>query len=226
MHYPTHPAFDLTLPGAVDALLAFHAARYGDARMENDETSTEPPAAGEASDGEAPSDEGDKTFTQADLDKVLRERVARERAKYADYASLKAKAEEFDKAEAAKKTAEQLQAEALAEAERVAANARAEVVTYRAAATYQIGPDDLHVLAGDGSEEAVMARAERLGQLLAAERELAELKARASGQPPASGRPFPVLRPGASEVPVDLKPSAKDSMSELLAARGWTANQQ
>lgn len=34
----------------------------------------------------------DKTFTQADLDRVVADRVARERAKYADYGDLKKKA--------------------------------------------------------------------------------------------------------------------------------------
>lgn len=33
-----------------------------------------------------------KTFTQAELDQILQDRVARERAKYADYEDLKAKA--------------------------------------------------------------------------------------------------------------------------------------
>jgi hypothetical protein len=35
-----------------------------------------------------------ETFTQADIDKIVKERVARERAKYADYDDLKAKAGE------------------------------------------------------------------------------------------------------------------------------------
>lgn len=40
---------------------------------------------------------GEKTFTQADLDRVVRERLAREREKYADYDDLKTKAGEADK---------------------------------------------------------------------------------------------------------------------------------
>lgn len=38
-----------------------------------------------------------KTFTQAEVDKIVRDRVARERAKYADYDDLKAAAAEGDK---------------------------------------------------------------------------------------------------------------------------------
>ncbi|MDQ8045252.1 MAG: hypothetical protein REI11_11660 [Patulibacter sp.] len=45
--------------------------------------------------------EGDTTterkFTQAEVDRVVRDRLAREREKYADYDDLKAKAAEFDK---------------------------------------------------------------------------------------------------------------------------------
>ena len=40
------------------------------------------------------------TFTQADMDRVVAERVSRERAKYADHSDLKAKASEFDKLKA------------------------------------------------------------------------------------------------------------------------------
>lgn len=40
---------------------------------------------------------GAKTFTQADVDRIVRERIAREREKYADYDDLKAKAAEADK---------------------------------------------------------------------------------------------------------------------------------
>lgn len=58
------------------------------------------------------------TFTppvsQADLDKIIGERVARERAKYADYADMKAKAARLDAAEAASKTEAQRLAEQIA----------------------------------------------------------------------------------------------------------------
>lgn len=44
----------------------------------------------------------EKTFTQAELDKIVQERLARDRARYADYDELKAKAEEFGKFEETK----------------------------------------------------------------------------------------------------------------------------
>lgn len=46
----------------------------------------------------------EKTFTQAELDAVIGERLSRERAKYADYDTLKEKAIKFDEAEEASKT--------------------------------------------------------------------------------------------------------------------------
>ncbi len=61
----------------------------------------------------------EKTFTQAELDKILGERLAREREKYADYDSLIEKAKKLDQIEEDAKTelqkaqerAEKLQAE-------------------------------------------------------------------------------------------------------------------
>lgn len=47
---------------------------------------------------------GERTFTQSEMNAILADRLARERGKYADYDALKAKAEQFDKAEEAGKT--------------------------------------------------------------------------------------------------------------------------
>lgn len=52
---------------------------------------TAPETAGTES--EAKEQEQPQTFTQADVDRIVRERVQRERAKYADYDDLKTKAE-------------------------------------------------------------------------------------------------------------------------------------
>jgi len=62
------------------------------------------------SDNDAGSSGSAKTFTQAELDAVVRDRLARERAKYADYDDLKAKAAEADKSKTQiDKMAEQLE---------------------------------------------------------------------------------------------------------------------
>lgn len=53
-----------------------------------------------------------KTFTQEELDQIVKDRVKREREKFTDYDVLKDKASKFDEAEGAKKTAEQKAQEA------------------------------------------------------------------------------------------------------------------
>lgn len=59
----------------------------------------------------------DKTLTQAEVDRIVQERVARERAKYADYDDLKAKAKaaETDQERAVREAAEKARNEALSE---------------------------------------------------------------------------------------------------------------
>lgn len=49
-------------------------------------------------------EQNERTFTQAEVDNVISERLKRERSKYSDYEELKAKAEKFDEIEEANKT--------------------------------------------------------------------------------------------------------------------------
>ena len=104
---------DLSQPGALDELLSLHRLVFGGYRMEDD--------AGDGGDGGT----GDKSkggddfaaiTSQEEFDKRLSERLTRERAKFADYADLKAKAEAHDKA----------LADAMTEQEKAVAAARAE----------------------------------------------------------------------------------------------------
>lgn len=48
--------------------------------------------------------EPERTFTQSELDAIVRDRLQRERNKYADYEAYKEKAEKFDAAEEAQKS--------------------------------------------------------------------------------------------------------------------------
>lgn len=57
---------------------------------------------GAAPDAQTPQSE--RTFTQSEMNAILADRLARERGKYADYDTLKAKAERFDAAQEAGKT--------------------------------------------------------------------------------------------------------------------------
>ena len=184
--------------------------------------------------GEQQQDDGGKperTFTQDDLDKAVSDRVNREKAKlakFADYDDLKAKAEQFDELTAAQKTAEQRAADDLAKAQKAAADALAEAVRYKAAGKAGIDPEsDDFALIGSGDEETVMTRAARLGALLASERELAQLKEQQGRtQLPDSGRPRPVLRPGATPVDATGRPGSIDAAREAALRRGRISEEQ
>lgn len=71
---------------------------------------TDPPAEPPADDPEPT-----KTFSQEDLDKIVADRIARERKKYADYEDVKKKAEEYEKALEEKRLAELSEKERLEE---------------------------------------------------------------------------------------------------------------
>lgn len=53
---------------------------------------------------EAPKADEARTYTQAEIDQIVEDRLYRERKKYADYEDLKAKAEKFDAVEEAQKS--------------------------------------------------------------------------------------------------------------------------
>ena len=107
----------------------------------------------------------ERTFTQDELNKVVADRLARERAKYADYDELKGKAAKFDEAEEASKTelqraldtsnrykesADKLKAEL---DELKAANERRELVSKKAA-EYQVDEGLLRRMSGDVEDNA------------------------------------------------------------------------
>lgn len=54
--------------------------------------------------GTAAEPQAERTFTQAEMNAIISDRVARERSKYADYEALKTKAAQFDAAQEAGKT--------------------------------------------------------------------------------------------------------------------------
>ena len=91
---------------------------------------------------------GEKTFTQEDLDRFFKDRLKRERDKYADYADLKAAAAKLTEIEEANKTELEKATEKLAalqeqnvllESKRVEALIRSEV--YKEATAMAIKPD-------------------------------------------------------------------------------------
>lgn len=88
----------------IPALLACHRATFGTFRMEGetggtggDGRTTGGTDGGSAGSSNNTGGDAGKTFTQADLDRIVGERLTREKAKYADYDDLKVKAAEAEK---------------------------------------------------------------------------------------------------------------------------------
>ena len=71
--------------------------------------------------------------TQDDLDRIVQQRLARERTKYADYDDLKAKASEFDKSQEAQKTELQKAIDRATKTEGAAAEASLTALRYEVA---------------------------------------------------------------------------------------------
>ena len=116
--------------------------------------------------------------------------------------ALKPKASAYDQHVESEKTETQRLADATAQAQKEAADARAEALSYRLAAAHGVTPDNFDLL-GTGDEAAITARAERIGGLLAASAENAQLKAELealrTGKPaPTTARPVAALKPGAT----------------------------
>ena len=117
------------------------------------------------------------TFTQADLDRIVRERVKREREKFADYDELKVRAETA-------KTAE----ERLADLERKLAEAdareqRARMVQAVATAHGITDPEDIALFLTGQDEDTLTAQAKRLAARDGARRKAADIVPGASKTP-------------------------------------------
>ena len=93
----TAPAFFMPTAGK--------AGKYAKAEETNMAETVNQEANGAASAAQTtPAQPAGKTFTQAELDAIVADRLARERAKYPDYEDLKAKAAKYDAAEEAGKS--------------------------------------------------------------------------------------------------------------------------
>lgn len=99
-----------------------------------------------------------KTFTQAELDKILEQRLARERAKFSDYDKIKADAEELAKIRDAEKTELQKAVERAEEAERRASSAEKTALKNKVAASKGVPASSL---VGE-TEEELIASADEL----------------------------------------------------------------
>lgn len=111
-----------------------------------------------------------RTFTQAELDAIIGDRVARERSKFADYEELKSKASQFDEIADANKTELQKATERVAELEaqiaaREAADKQAEVIS-SISKEYRI-PEQFRSLLTASDEEGLREQAKLLGEKFA-----------------------------------------------------------
>jgi hypothetical protein len=110
-------------------------------------------------------DEGFKPITtQEDFNKAIAERVSRERAKFADYNDLKAKAAKVDEALEAGKTAEQKFNDRLAALEQELNSTRSQALRARIQAKFSVSDEDAQLLLTGTDEETLTAQAQRIAQ--------------------------------------------------------------
>ena len=112
--------------------------------------------------------EPERTFTQAEMDAIIGDRLKRERAKYADYEELKGKAQQYDAAqEAAKSDLEKAVEERDALKARLdkleADKAHADAVA-KAASEHGVDAALLARMSGDVDENALFLKAQMAGQ--------------------------------------------------------------
>ena len=119
--------------------------------MSDTEQQTEAPE--QQPEGGETQQEKEQSFTQADVDRIVKERVQRERAKYADYDDLKTKAGE-------KATAD----ERLAELEKRYADAEARALRANVANAHGISAEDRDLFLTGTDEETLTAQAKRLAE--------------------------------------------------------------
>lgn len=115
--------------------------------------------------GSKPSEEGGQ-FTaitsQDELNKVLNERLARERGKFADYKDVKAKAARFDELEQANKSEIDKANDRIAQAEQRAAAAESSALRARIQAGHGISDEDAELFLTGTDEETLTKQAKRL----------------------------------------------------------------
>lgn len=110
-----------------------------------------------------PADEFKAITSQEDLNKVLEDRLKRERAKFADYKDVKAKAAEFDKAQAANQSEAEKTSARITELEKALTATRTESTRLRIATAHGItDADDIELFLTGTDEETLNRQAKRL----------------------------------------------------------------
>lgn len=143
--------------------------------------------------------------TQADLDRIIADRVARERGKYADYDDLKAKAARLDTIEASAKTELEKAIEGRTAAEQLAASLEAENKRLAVIARHQIPDDYASLIKGDTEEDL--------------EKAAAQVAALIASKTPDPAAPQRLVIPSEGKTPPALNSSAlEDSLRKAVGA--------
>lgn len=93
------------------------------------------------------------TFTQADIDRIVADRVKRERAKYADYDEVKAKAAQFEQLDSAAKSEVEKATERATAAEAKLAKAEADAIRLTVAMSKGLTESQAKRLVGSTRED-------------------------------------------------------------------------
>lgn len=116
--------------------------------------------------GETPAADEFKPITsQDDLNKIISERVTRERSKFGDYKDLKAKAQRLDNIEKANQSDAEKHAARVAELEAELDNTRRDSLRLKIAAAHEItDADDIELFLTGTDEETLTRQAKRLAE--------------------------------------------------------------
>lgn len=164
------------------------------------------------SEKETTPESGARTFTQEDVDRIVAERLRREREKYADYDDLKAKAAAAD----ASKSELQKLAERLAAAEKRLQEAEVKALRAEVAAAKGVPADLLH----GSTKEELEAYADRLVQFRGGTQTAEAATKDGNGQDgKVSGRPKEKLTAGA--VPAAGGDKSPAELAEQILKSGF-----
>lgn len=119
-------------------------------------------------DGKPPTPDAFKPITsQEDLNRIIADRISRERSKFTDYEDLKAKAVKFDELDAANKSEIEKANEKAAAAEKAAEKATADALRLRVALKHGISDEDADLFLTGTDEATLTKQAERLTERIA-----------------------------------------------------------
>jgi hypothetical protein len=132
-------------------------------------------------DGGDPGDGFKPITTQDELNAVLKDRIARERSKFADYKDLQVKAAKLDEIEQANKTEAEKTAERIATLERELEATRTTALRSRIQAKFGIDDEDADLFLTATDEDTLTKQAQRLADRV-------EERKKSGAQAPLAGR--------------------------------------